>query len=299
MSNGPKPLFGNDDTAQIEKIKAEQERLMFQEKQKSKGPKPLDFSSVPVTPPKAETKPAVKSLDLSHVSTPSPPVTPKVGALFDAKPVPYVAGAIKIAGEKFSALGAGLESVERQIKALLPLNITSVITWGEPSVSQEAELVTKAAALLKQFSELRSSELCEDALKASTQPATGFFQRLAGGHPSVIGFKPTLSALKTTIISMLPQVDEYTGKIDALHTKLAINLAALSSVSESVGDIQDSSLSMAVDNRRRLLAQCVQQSDLTGQQLKQMKNLLVQQMSQCSQLLDVTIPAFETAHATR
>jgi hypothetical protein len=297
MSNGPKTLFGDDTTAQIEKVKAEHERLNFELKQKVPGA--LSFPDRPISPRPVEQS-KIKPLDLSHVSAPvpAPHAAPNPGALFDTKPVPWVSGAIKLAHEKFSALGPNLESVERQIKALLPLNITTVITWGEPTVSEEAAFVTKAAALLKQFSELRGNELCENALKASTAAPTGFFQKLAG-HTSVLGYKPNLIALKAAIISMLPQATDYYTKMNVLHVKLAVNLAALSSVADAVGTIEDSSLSMAIDNRRRLLAQCVQQSDLTSQQLNQMKNLLIQNMSQCSQLLDVTIPAVETANATR
>ena len=296
----PKTLFGNDDaSARIEEIKAEQERLNFEEKQKM-GPKSLNF---PISPAPAQaTKPVqekIKPLDLSHVSAPVPRAAPNPGALFDTKPVPYVNGAIKIAHEKFANLGTALESVERQIRQLVPLTISNVVTWGEPGVSQESELVTKAAGFIKIFSELRGNELCETALQASAQTNTGFFQRLAGGHGSVIGFKPNLINLKGQLMSMLPVCDEYVAKIDISHTKLAINLAALSSVCESIGSIEDNSLSVAVDNRRRILAQCVQQSDLTTQQLKQTKNLLVDQLSRASQLLDVTIPAFESAHAVK
>lgn len=281
----PKPLFGNDTPT----------------KTTSSGPKSLSFPSS--STPTQATKPVpatIKPLDFSNVPSTSTHVTPNPGALFsNPKGNGIIELAIKSAHEKFSNLGTAIDSVERQIKQLVPLNISLVVTWGDAGVSQESEMITKSAGFLKMFSELRGNELCEAALNASAQTNTGFFQRLAGTHNSVLGYKPNLTNLKAQLMSMLPQVDEFIDKIEILHSKLAINAAALSSVCEAVGDIQDSSLSMAVDNRRRILTQCVMQSDLSVQQLKQAKALIVDQLSRAGQLLDVTIPAFETAHATR
>lgn len=274
----PKPLFGND--TPVKTVTAS-------------SPKPLTFPSSPVPA-------TIKPLDFSHVAPAPAHITPNPGALFsNPKTNGIVELAIKSAHEKFANLGTSIDNVERQIRQLVPLNISLVVTWGDAGVSQESEMITKSAGFLKMFSELRGNELCEAALNASAQTNIGFFQRLAGTHNLVLGYKPNLINLKAQMMSMLPQCDEFIAKIEILHTKLGINLAALSSVCEAVGDIQDSSLSIAVDNRRRILTQCVMQSDLTIQQLKQAKTLIIDQLSRAGQLLDVTIPAFETAHATK
>jgi len=253
-------------------------QALINDNSKNKKVRPLDFSNVPSVP--------------QHV-------TPNPGALFvDPKTKAIVDLAIKSAHEKFANLGTSLNSVESQIRQLIPLTITGVVSWGDAGLTQSSQMVTKSAGTLKMFSELRGNELVETAIKASAQVNTGFFQRLAG-HTSVIGYKGNLTALKSQIMSLLPEIDTLTAKLKELQSKISINLAALSSVCEAIGDIQDSSLSIAVDNRRRILAQNVQQSDLSVQQLQQAKNLMVDQLSRASQLLDVTIPAFETANATK
>lgn len=285
MTKEPKPLvFGNDNQAklkaqqEIEEIKRQQYEAAFAAKMS--GPKALDLSHSTAAPVK-------------HVPNP--------GALFadTSKANSVVLDAVKQARAKFPNLGTNLDSVERQIKQLIPLSITTVIQWGEPGVSQEVDLITKAAALVKMFSEMRGNEICEKALNASTQINTGFFQKLMNSQSSVLAYKPNLQVLKPQLATLLPQVDEYVDRLQKAHLRVSINVAALSSVCDVIGTIADSSLSIAVDNRRRILTQCVMQCELTTQQLKQTKSLIVQQMSQVSQLLDVTIPAVETANATR
>lgn len=296
----PKPLFGKDDAAQIEKIKRDQEIADFDTKNVKHAPKGLVFPDRPITPsPAAKVKP----LDLSNVSVSSKAhVAPNPGALFadTARPNSTMETASKIARTKFANLGTNLDSVDRQMKQLVPLSISTVVIWGEPGITEESALVTRAAGFVKSFSDLRGNELVETALTAATNVKTaGFFGKLMNNTQSVIGYKPNLQVLKTNLLTMLPQCDEFIDKIEKAHLRVAISCAALSSVCEAVGDIQDTSLSMAVDNRRRILTQCVQQCDLTEQQLKQVKTLIVEQLSRTSQMLDVTIPAFETAHATR
>jgi hypothetical protein len=290
MTKEPKPLVFGDDSAQkakqaaernaIEEIKRQHDAATFAAKQSS-TPKPLDFGNAPPIQTKR---------------------TPNPRALFadTTRPNSIVEEAVKYARANFPNLGTSLDSVERQIKQLIPLNITTIVGWGEPGVSQETDLITKAAGILKMFSEMRGNEICENALKSVSQVNTGgFFQKFTNSRSSVLAYKPNLQVLKTEILSLLPQVDEYVDSIQKAHTRVSINVAALSSVCDAVGTIDDSSLSIAVDNRRRILTQCVMQCDLTVQQLKQAKTLMVQQLSQASQMLDVTIPAFETANATK
>lgn len=303
----PKPLFGKDDAAaQIEKAKRDHEAADFITKNVKPASKGLSFPDRPIVPTKTAvfdgptTK--VKPLDLSNVSVAKPHVAPNPGAVFaDAsRPNSTMETASKIARAKFANLGTNLDSVDRQMKQLVPLSISTVVIWGEPGITQESELVTRAAGFVKSFSDLRGNELIEAALKASTNVKTaGFFGKLMNTTQSVIGYKPNLQVLKSALITMLPQCDEFIDKVGKAHLRVAINAAALSSVSEAVGDIADTSLAMAVDNRRRTLTQCVQQCDLTEQQLQQVKTLIVEQISRTSQMLDVTIPAFESAHATR
>jgi uncharacterized protein YoxC len=274
--SGPKPLFGPDDNKTVSLNDAQ---IEVAKQQPVNIPKPLDFGSAPTIQPK---------------------VVPNPGALFaEAKPSGVLIKATEIANAKFSALGPNLESAIRQMKQLLPLSITTIVQWGEPGVSQEGELITKAAGLIKEYSELRGAECIEDALAAASNTKTGFFEKLRGGGTSVLTYKPYLQVLKTQISTLLPQCDEFVEKIEKAHNRVSINLAALSSVAEAVGDIQDSSIAMAVDNRRRILTQCVQQCELTTLQLKQAKTIMVQQFSQASQLLTITIPAFETAQALK
>lgn len=243
----------------------------------------------------------VRPLDFGSAPTVQSKVVPNPGSIIAEKVSPLVPTAISIARTKFASLGLGLDSVERQLKQLLPLTITTVVSWGEPGISQESALMTQAAGLLRMFSELKANETVERALQAITAPPkTGFFQKmLSGGTPSVLSYKPNLAVIKTEMLSMMPQVDEFISKIDSAHIRVNVNLAALSSAAEATGTIDDSSLDVAVNERRRILTQCAQQCDLTVQQLKQAKTLMVEQLSRAGQLLDVTIPAFETANAVK
>jgi hypothetical protein len=120
------------------------------------------------------------------------------------------------------------------------------------------------------------------------------------GKPrTILFFKPRLIVMQSQLVAMLPGVQKYLDEATNLQHLLTLNVASLSGVCEASGAINDPTLEHTAHDRRTLLTQSANQAKLIQLQLKQTLTLISDQLSRCNQMINVTIPAFEMANASK
>lgn len=278
--------------------------LLFPDEPKKpqvKQPGALSFDNVP-TPPVVKTR-APEPDRTSHVGAltlPSTPVTkPKPvvpGAMFDNTPSVVEQQAATSAKTRFANLSQKqIESVERQIQQLLPLNLTNISKWAEVPLNEQAAQTLECAKLTREYSQTNGSELIEKTLQSS-KPATGF-KRLLSSHESPIDFKPALIVLKQTISCLLPRCDQLLAESKHTKDRLSLNMVALSSVLDVAGKCPDTAIEDAINQRTQLLHQATNQITLTCSHVEQLRTQIADLDARVTQMLTVTIPALELAAA--
>lgn len=305
---GPKPLMCDDDKPV-----------------KKDGPKSLAFPES--TPPRRHNDGASWSTDVSpssnvgkalfntnnvkqHVSGVKlsfdnlPPVvvkTPGKAAFASETSVydPIIASAMKHVRDNYQTLSVEMPSIERQIKQLIPVKMSTISTWGSSALDQEAQLSTNIAQMVRTFSGIRGNELMEKVLNlAKAVRSEGFLDKLFGStQESALQYKPQLGVLKTQLTQLMPEYEQNIKNASASETRIMIQFAALVAVKEATGTSGDDSLERAILDRRNILQQAAMQSKLSRLQLIETQKSIAQQISRVEQLLTVTLPAFEMATA--
>lgn len=245
----------------------------------------------------------IKKINFSNVPPPKPkPVAGKSLFVSDDNNN-VVKAAVDYVQKNYPTVSASVERIERQIRQLSPLTVDVVMAWGANAIHECGSVATRCATTLKNFSELRSNELVEAALEAARgiQPNHSLLDKVFGKSKShdMLSFKPRLIVLQSELRTILPDINKFTDLAVETEGRLLLQVAALSAICEVSGASDDTSLEHVTQERRSILAQGANQAKLVGLQLAQTKTLIVDQIARLDQMLNVTLPAFEMANATR
>lgn len=279
---------------------------------KSAG-KPLDFGAVkiPTAPePKkvqAEAAKQPKALDFGSVSVPQPkpvvsqaPAKVETRASFVDKTDSMVPEVLKLFEQQHPELYKDSErrmKAELQIKQLLPLTIQVVITWGEKPMSFLGSQSTAVINLVREISNMRAYETVEEAQKSVTATPT-LFQRLKGTD-LVLSYKPKLATIRANIGRWLSEADRLIQDTKRTEVQMTTCMATFGTVLTYVGTIPDNNLDTASHQRRMTLNQAAMQVQSLVLQIEQQQTMLYTMKNMLDTFLDVTLPAYETAKATR
>lgn len=279
------------------------------------GPKPLGFKTPPVkspTPSNGSAPSIGRPVFPNEPKRPPPQNTTKQAKPASPKPLfernddqNLVNAAVKYVEDNFAALANRHDRIERQIRQLSPLTMEVLANWGGRAISEGGDITSSAARLVKSFADLQGNELVEAALNAAKGPVApsgwmDMIRSFAAPKPeSVLSFKPRLIVLKAHLVPLIPQIDSHIHETKESELRLLLNMASLVAVCEVMGRPSDATMDRLMYDRRTILSQASNQSQLVNLQLVQTKQTITQLMSKIDQLLTITIPAFEMAHATR
>ncbi len=184
----------------------------------------------------------------------------------------------------------------------MPLKVDILVGWGATALSENGINATHCAQAVKAYTELRSNELVEAALKAAQYipENQSLIEKMFTSKPTnLLYYKPRLVVLQTQLKGVLPNMETLLDQSSKLHGRLMLNVASLAAAVQVSGTISDATLDRATQERRTILTQAANQAQLVNLQLTQTKALIADQLSRLDQMINVTIPAFELANASK
>lgn len=260
------------------------------------GPKPLVFPSTQAQAAKKEPVQVV-ARKLSFPPVSSPPATVVPQAAFNNNTSPQVRAVIAELKKSHAVLYAAEgNKLEREVEQLVPLDISRVMSWASTYLTALTEISSSTAHLVRSFSEARGAELIDETVRALTHKQS-FLSKMMGDP--VAAPKPRLMALRAQLQNWVPSSAASAEQIEKVRTKLTTKMISLRVVSDMCGNPSDAALSDALYERQMLLAQATTQSQLVAQQLIDVRRQIIDQLARIEQLVNVTIPAYETANASR
>lgn len=198
--------------------------------------------------------------------------------------------------------------IDTRIQQLLPFDLTVIVQWGASALEKQGALVETVARLQRDLTALNAIGLTAEILEAARPPAapTGVLGAIKGvfkgqGQPlaaKVAGFRQRIVAVRTGLAALQGQVEAARTAWKDAGNRLPVQLAALTAAVSAVGDSHDSALSTAIDNRRRTLQLATTQRQTLHDQIEEMRRQIVDGQDRIDQVLTVTLPALEAAHAS-
>lgn len=280
---GPRPLSFDDTPSPKKEQKVE--------------PKPLSLDGMPSNQKKQpDDRPSPKALSLENVHVPVKPAkverSPK--SLFDDGSGATVQTAIKLIEDRFPNLKPHLDQVERQVRTLIPLKLEVAMNWAAPALESQVQLTASAAAFLKTYTDLKSTDRLDEATKAISQRGN-FFTKMFGSKGDLATLKVEVSRVKTSLQALIPQNDDMLKKMIESERRLTIQYASLIAVKDTLGASVENSIENAIFNRSVLLQQSLQQNKLLQLRINETSKILLDQVERVDHLILVAIPAFEAS----
>lgn len=191
-------------------------------------------------------------------------------------------------------------SVTRQIQQLIPLKLEVVLDWGAKTLRRMADDANEANMLMQTISLANASGTMKGVMDAisGAKPA-GLLNRLMAKAVDPASFEPKLLALQPQFAPWIKQCEERIASAEKQARAVAIKGATIAAVADSIDVISDNDIDRAVNARRMVLTQGAQQAELNVQQLKQTRQLLIDQRLQVDQILNNTLPAIKASRAVR
>jgi uncharacterized protein YoxC len=265
------------------------------------SPKPLSFPPVVNSQPTGKFE--AKAVSFENVTVP-----------VKVKPVQYVPKSIDtvatspIHGDALARFRTAYPdlfrqeelSITRQIQQLLPLKVEVILDWGTKTMERARDSSTDATAFVTMFVQAGGNDLLKQAIDGinGVHP-TGLVDRFFSKSFDPITTEPRLLVLHSHLSPWLKQCDELIKTTKDRANDVAIKLATLSAVADSIDQITDNTLDQAVSNRRMILQQGSMQAELSVRSLEDIRRQIIDQKMRIDQVLNVTLPAYKAAHARR
>lgn len=200
----------------------------------------------------------------------------------------------KVDPATYAKYGARLE---KQISNLVPLNVTRIMSWATKPLTALTQISSDCATIVRDFSTGRGAELIDETLKTLTSKPSMLDRMMARGNQ--VSTKPQLMVLRAQLTAWMPKADQLIKDAADIHEQLSHKMTTLRVVTDVCGKCPDITLEEAIDDRQKLLLQATMQAQIVMQQLNDIRRQIVDQLSRVEQMVNVTIPAYETAKAHR
>ena len=184
---------------------------------------------------------------------------------------------------------------QTQCSLLLPLNSAVVIDWGNKHLERMRVTTNEVTRHVKIVTETQCNEYVEDTLdklKAKPNWLSGMF---GSKTEWIIKAESHLRTISNTLMTVLPVLDNLSSDMNRHSAKLVLKLAIISALSDVVGVIPDSVLESAVHSRKVIIQQSIMQAQLSIQELINTKKYIITQKQQIDQILNVSIPMFNSS----
>ncbi len=163
-----------------------------------------------------------------------------------------------------------------------------------------ADDANEANMLMQNISLADATGTLASVLNAISGPKpTGLIGRLITKVADPLSFEPKLNTLQPLFAPWIKQCEERITSAQKHARDVVIKGATIAAVADSIDVITDNDIDRAVNARRMVLTQGAQQAELNVQQLKQTRQLLIDQRLQVDQILNNTLPALKAAKARR
>lgn len=254
-----------------------------------------------LTPPPNPT-PVPKTLSFDNVKVPVRPTSEPRPVMSAPVASPGIHGdALKLLRTTHPDLVRQEElAVVRQLQQLLPLKIAVILDWGTKTMERMRDDTREATNLVTMFMQATGNDLIERAINAiSGVKPKKFLDRMLNKAEDPVSLEPALAALQAQLVPWMTQIDDRIVSAKKHNFSTMVKLATLAAVADSIDQITDNSLDLAVNNRRMILQQGVTQSELTIKSLEDIRQQIIDQKMRIDQVLNVTLPAFKAARARR
>ncbi|MCR5898131.1 hypothetical protein, partial [Burkholderia sp. HAN2018] len=188
--------------------------------------------------------------------------------------------------------------IERHIRQLVPLKLTTVATIGDGALETAGNLVEAVAATTREFNELGAADMMAGMLAQATRKA-GMFERWFGGAAGHVDYRAALGALKQSLGFFPRRTEELAAKVRHAEENLVVVLAALSAVSDVVRAPDDAGIERTLFDRRNIVGQAVQQIRMQPAQLRGLDERVTDLLSRADHLMNVVLPAALAARPQR
>lgn len=290
VSDEPKPIFGNPSVV-------------------VEGPKPIEFKATR-TPPVA-TQPAPVRIEPKGLEFKEPRVVAPAPVKKESRPVtttPSNIGALSFGGTTGYAVTidkviAKIEhdhpsvfsksKITARANRLIPIDIDKISTWGQQTL--ETNLLNEVVALSTRFSKMDGADTIGDALKATQKSPSVLNKIIRSLDP--VSYIPALTVLQQSLTPLRDEGIEYHKKCEQYSKDLMLDLVCLSTTIDLVGTANNTRIEKAVHDRKVLLTNANQQAQLVILKVDQMMGIIEQQNNQVTQLLTITLPAYQLAKA--
>lgn len=226
------------------------------------------------------------------VAFPPTSVPRPVSPAFAQQKHPLTATALTRAAEIAPALAhQEAERVERAIARLLPLTLAGCEEWGNKTMEDCRQLAQKCASVTAQFNHLDSGQKLEQVFKAAV-PANNTLEKLRRklAGLSVTDQEARVVFIRKALEQLLKDVRQLRPEVAKDGLRLAVKALTFRAVADVTGVPADPTFETVIERRRRLLLAALQQAELLSPQLQTLEQTAALQLSQCDQLLHVTLP---------
>ena len=287
----PKPIFGNPSVI-------------------VEGPKPIEFKAIrspvpnkPTPPPPMPARAEPKGLEFKEprvVTTPvkkeTRPVTPSpsnIGALSFGGATGYAVTVDKIVAQIEHDHPSVFQKnkILARVNRLIPIDIDKISTWGQQTL--ETNLLNEVVSLSTRFSKMDGADTISDALKATQKTPSVLNKIIKSLDP--LSYIPALTVLQQSLTPLRDEGVEYHKQCEQYSKELVLDLVCLSTTIDLVGTANNTRIEKAVHDRKVLLTNANQQAQLVILKVDQMMGIIEQQHNQVTQLLTITLPAYQLA----
>lgn len=189
--------------------------------------------------------------------------------------------------ELFAVKGTLINS---RIMKFFPLDINSVMQWGEKVMTEQQRLIGEAAKIIKHFSDGDVNETMQAILKDVKPPKT-FAAKLMDRISSPLSRKPDVVVMKASMTGLKDKCEPLEKELVAWEEKLQLYAAAITSVDSTYKG--DQSIEKALRSRRELFNNMLLQTKMSLLKTQEIYKIILDTMQECDRLLTVTFPALE------
>jgi hypothetical protein len=244
-----------------------------------------------------EKKKITIRLHLQH--EPAQPLEP-----FKRLPATLEICAINYAKEHFPAIYVTeTRRFNMLVAQLIPLAISRVLSWGQQALNDQQQLHKDTFDLIKKFHELKGNDILNEIVGA-TDTAKNIEKKKNG----ILGWlKPSLPKATTSPQENQDRLEKLKSQLNELLTPLdkkfsearasllplfMATLACVADVSEETDAVKsDIALYSALTQRRRLLHDASEQTDMIKDQLNQVRLMIVDLKNRMDHIINVMLPS--------
>jgi len=182
-----------------------------------------------------------------------------------------------------------------QCHLLFPLLVGVIVDYGNKDLGRMRITSNEVSRNVNIVTQTRCNEYVEETIKKLTGKQSWFSGIFTSKTDWIIKFEAHLSSISQTFSTVLPVIDDLAIDMRQHNLKLVLKLVVLTAISDVVGVIPDPLLDTTLQSRKVILQQSVTQSQLLIQELVSTKRYIVTQKQQIDQIINVTIPMFNSS----